>query len=267
MASAIHAELIPWDGLTMDLWIFGINATAAAALVAIGSHALLRSVERAYAKQWSLRRELRHRNARLADANAALELEAWHKELLMREIHHRVKNNLQVLTSLTRIKYGGTDASTAGNEIQHRAECLARIQDLHYGNDLVEKLAFHDVLMAAVASLTSGDTGVEVTFDTGDGAREYGADQSTALGLLLCEVLEPWTRVESKGRRRIHLSTDATDAIRLTITPPPPQSFGEPADMTRAPAAQVGVSVQTGPHQGKLTLVPLNGAADIRYSE
>ncbi|MEN9975660.1 MAG: hypothetical protein RLZZ282_1666 [Verrucomicrobiota bacterium] len=60
------------------------------------------------------------------------------KEMLLKEIHHRVKNNLQIITSLLRLQAHQIDhavAKTALNDVQNRVQSIALIHDhLHRSN-------------------------------------------------------------------------------------------------------------------------------------
>ncbi len=89
----------------------------------------------------------------LAKKNAIIEEQLKEKELLLREIHHRVKNNLQVVSSLLSIQGRGiTDEKARGavRDGRDRVKSMALIhQDLYKEDDLtgismpgyVEKLA------------------------------------------------------------------------------------------------------------------------------
>jgi two-component sensor histidine kinase len=73
-------------------------------------------------------RELRDEHARLARSVAE-------KDVLLKELHHRVKNNLQVIASLLRLQSkAARDESAAAilRESQHRVEAIAMIHDQLY---------------------------------------------------------------------------------------------------------------------------------------
>ena len=64
------------------------------------------------------------------------------KEILLKEVHHRVKNNLQVIASLLRLQGGAFDdphLAQALRDSQHRVESMAMIHEqLYESNDLRE---------------------------------------------------------------------------------------------------------------------------------
>src|ERR1041385_975114 len=73
-------------------------------------------------------RELREGHARLARSLAE-------KEVLIKEVHHRVKNNLQVIASLLHLQAQATKDQPAAavlRESQHRVEAMAMIHEQLY---------------------------------------------------------------------------------------------------------------------------------------
>jgi two-component sensor histidine kinase/CheY-like chemotaxis protein len=83
----------------------------------------------------SLLRVLREERDRLARSLAE-------KEVLLKEVHHRVKNNLQVVASLLRLQaasMGSPELAAALEESQHRLESMAMIHEqLYESGDLRE---------------------------------------------------------------------------------------------------------------------------------
>lgn len=86
------------------------------------------------------------------------------KEVLLREVHHRVKNNLQVVASLISIGTGETvDIAGALEEVQHRVLAMAQIHEQLYQSrefarievqQYVEEMVYH--LVAAYRAGTRG---------------------------------------------------------------------------------------------------------------
>jgi len=115
------------------------------------------------------------------------------KEVLLREIHHRVKNNLQVIVSLLRMHarrsnneqvqrvFGDcrnrVNAMSLIHEALYRSEDLARIDTEPY----LEKLCRH-LRQAHGAS----DKGIALTVGNND--LPLGMDQGVAVGMIVCEL-------------------------------------------------------------------------------
>ncbi len=72
--------------------------------------------------------------AQIAQREQELEESLRHQVLLTREVHHRVKNNLQVVASLINLHARGTsgDVATAYASIQRRVDALAVVHRNHY---------------------------------------------------------------------------------------------------------------------------------------
>jgi two-component sensor histidine kinase len=137
--------------------------------------------------------ELRVENARLARSLAE-------KQVLIQELHHRAKNNLQIIASLLRLQ-----AEAASHEIvtallqesQHRLEAMAMIHDQLYGS-----ADFRNVHLAQQANLLMTNLfsahGVDPARITGqvmicsrpDGTPlVLGVDQAIPIGLILNELI------------------------------------------------------------------------------
>jgi PAS domain S-box-containing protein len=74
-------------------------------------------------------RDVTEARARIAEQNAAL----MERELLLRELHHGVKNNLQIVTSMVRLRLDALNdprAIAIGREIEERVRVMGLIHDL-----------------------------------------------------------------------------------------------------------------------------------------
>ena len=120
-----------------DTWIEGrhiaVNPALRHALTASAACVLIVALT-----GWTARR-----TGRLIDqAQEALEVSVREKECLLKEIHHRVKNNLQVISSLLRMQSTRIDhpaVKTAFADLQHRIRSMALVHEhLYRSKDLAQ---------------------------------------------------------------------------------------------------------------------------------
>jgi PAS domain S-box-containing protein len=115
------------------------------------------------------------------------------KEVLLRELHHRVKNNMQVISSLLAIQASySSNAQTVREleESQGRIQSMALIHELLHGAEDLARLDPNGYLDSLAAQLArsfgvSGGIGVEVEL----GAVPLDLDQALVCGLIVNELV------------------------------------------------------------------------------
>ena len=119
--------------------------------------------------------------------------QAQHKEVLLKEIHHRVKNNLQVISSLLDLQArAARDDETRRllSESQGRVRSMALIHERLYGSgsDAVDFADYARDLVAHLRHSLSGDSErVAVAVDIAEAALDM--DLSVPCGLVINELL------------------------------------------------------------------------------
>jgi two-component sensor histidine kinase len=94
--------------------------------------------------------------------DAALKESLAQKDSLMREIHHRVKNNLQVISSLLNMQQrslADPAAKTAMSDTRQRIGALALIYRALYEGPDLKRVDLRDFLDELIAQLLGGETG------------------------------------------------------------------------------------------------------------
>lgn len=116
------------------------------------------------------------------------------KEVLIQEVHHRVKNNLAVIASLLRLQASNiADKSLAAalRESQHRVESMALIHEQLYTNgDLREvDLAQHASILAGNLFHSYGIDPGRISWSVALEPLPLGVDQAIPAGLILNELV------------------------------------------------------------------------------
>lgn len=116
------------------------------------------------------------------------------KSAVIKEIHHRVKNNLQMISSLIRMQMRRSDSMevrTVFRESINRINCIAVIHEI-LAQDGLETVNFRDILdklsRTVVASLAAPDQCIEISFD--GMFMELPPDKATTLSLIVTELLQ-----------------------------------------------------------------------------
>lgn len=147
---------------------------------------------------WALRRRVRTATAELREKVALLEKSEMRnraaleeKELLLKEIHHRVKNNLQIISSLIRLKAEAAmddeRALPLIEDIQMRIQSMAHLHELLYHSDDFGSIDA-GVYLAAIARELSG-MNPRVSISCEAIPFQIGLDEALPLGLLGSELL------------------------------------------------------------------------------
>jgi len=116
------------------------------------------------------------------------------KEVLLREIHHRVKNNLQIISSLLNLQAGSTDDKKANEileESKNRVKSMALIHEKLYQTKNFSSLDIHEFIEELIKNLFSsyGIVTSNVKTDLSIDKINLNSDQAVYLGLLVNELV------------------------------------------------------------------------------
>ena len=116
------------------------------------------------------------------------------KEVLLREIHHRVKNNMQVIVSLLRMhsrRIDDTRLRQVFDECRDRVNAMSLIHESLYQSDDLARIDFKVYLKKLCRNLSqahgASGKGIEVFVDRCNAA--LGMDQGIAVGMIICELV------------------------------------------------------------------------------
>jgi PAS domain S-box-containing protein len=243
----------------------------------IGMRWLLRDISERKRAEETLRRahdaleqRVRERTADLASANTALEAALQQKDMLLKEIHHRVKNNLQTVSSLLSLQSGYSPdpfVKAMFADSQQRIQSMALIHEILYQSRDLGRLNMADYLRTLAAHLVrsyrTDDTQITLTLSVD----QILLDVDTAIpcGLLLNELISNCLKHAFPDRRKgevsIVLHADPSDQVTLTIRD---DGIGFPADLDFRNSNTLGLQLVTGlveQLQGTITMARHVGCA------
>ena len=169
------------------------------------------------------------------------------KEVLLQEVHHRVKNNLQVVASLLRLQAESLDSESAEalRESQLRVESMAMIHEqLYESGDLRQvNLAEHAGLLMSNLLHAYGADPARITGAVAMRPLVLGVDQAIPAGLILNELISNSLKhAFPRGRRgRIDVEGGLADgAVVMTVRD---DGAGLPPSFDPAGATSLGLRI------------------------
>lgn len=113
------------------------------------------------------------------------------KEILLREVHHRVKNNLQIISSLLNLQSLGTEGEEVRDvlmESQGRIKVMAMIHEHLYRSESLASINFRDYVERLVEDIIiSHGTGIRKVIEVDDIKPDI--DTAIPLGLIINELV------------------------------------------------------------------------------
>ncbi|MEM8528403.1 MAG: tetratricopeptide repeat protein [Bacteroidota bacterium] len=165
-------------------------------------------------------------NTQLAAINAQLAQKNQDNELLLREIHHRVKNNLQVISSLLSLQSAQVkDEATleAMRESRNRVRSMALIHQKLYQRENLAGVEMRDYFKTlSKGILTSfGIKSDQIAVKTEMEEIEMDVDYAIPIGLIVNELLTNSMKYafpkEKKGEISISLSEMGDNQLKLVV--------------------------------------------------
>lgn len=138
---------------------------------------------------------VRNLNASLAAQNDVVEKQAREKDLLIHEIHHRVKNNLTMMQSLFYLQAKSSDNESVKqvlNESQSRLLSMALVHQHLYDNDAegaLDLVKFFKDLVHDIAETFISDEEKAIALNVSGSEVLVGVKMAVPLGLMLNELI------------------------------------------------------------------------------
>jgi PAS domain S-box-containing protein len=159
--------------------------------------------------------KLNKANSQLVEAEIILKKTLLEKEVLLKEIHHRVKNNMQVITSLLSLQSSFIEdpkIKAAFTYSQYRINAMGMVHEMLYQSDDISSINYENYLERLILglikamkgsanniSLTLEATGIHLNIDT-----------AVPLGLFINEVVTNSLKYGFKGNAKGTITTRLT---------------------------------------------------------
>jgi len=168
---------------------------------------------------------LQAQQAEITRKNAALETLVSEKEWLLKEVHHRVKNNLQVVISLLRMQTSyldDTEAIRAIRESRHRLQAIALLHQKLYQSDQVEVVDMESYVKDLISYLKDSFGLSNVRFDLHVESLKLPISNAVPMGLVINEAVTNAVKYGFPDKRSglvkiiLHLTSSGTLSLSIS---------------------------------------------------
>ncbi len=180
-----------------------------------------------------------------------LKAQSHEKTLMLKEIHHRVKNNLQLISSFLNLqKHYAVDKPTDQiiSETQERVRCMAIIHEKLYSasslSNLDTKAYLSEIAQFVYQSYISSSSEIRLHMEIATG--HLSLDKMIPCGLIINELMSNCFKYAFKGRNEGDIWVDYSvdnDYHKLIIRD---NGIGLPADFSVAKLNSLGMNIVIG---------------------
>lgn len=166
-------------------------------------------------------KRFRTSNAELNEQNKMIQLQNEEKTVLLKEIHHRVKNNLQVITSLLRLQSSeidSIDTKVHFNDAINRIMTMSLIHQKMYQEKNLSQIDSSDYFKTLIADLSKSSfvkNPVDITVNSE--LEKVGSKTIVPLALLVSELVSNSLKhaFEEKGNIRVAFGRESNGYFKL----------------------------------------------------
>jgi two-component sensor histidine kinase len=216
-------------------------------------------------------------NEELTQKNEIIHLALEEKDVLMKEIHHRVKNNLQIISSIINLqsmRIENEETLEIFNEMQRRILAISSIHQKLYQGDSVSLINMKDYLEEVVESIHNAfnNTELSINYEIAVQKVNLDIDAAVSLGLIVNELTTNAYKYAFKPNRHnvlvLTLAKHENENIELTLQDNGP-GIAEGVDILNSNSLGLRmVNLLTRQKKGTLTYKNENGARfEIKFKK
>jgi two-component sensor histidine kinase len=167
LASALH--LVPWPQGPDSVVVISANFVLISFILSAAANYLIRGYEKSAAEEKTLRQAV---------------------EMMLREIEHRVKNNLQVIASLVSLRGGpGEDPARALQDIKETISAISVVHQLLYRRSSFYLVELGALLEKLTQRFRTIDRKIDFSLHWSGEKAEIDGDRAISIGLLINEIV------------------------------------------------------------------------------
>ncbi len=196
---------------------------------------------------------------KVRERTASLEQSLRDKDTLLKEIHHRVKNNMQVVVSLLNLQCDelrDEAASQAMSDCKSRIKSMMLVHEKLYQSDNVVRIDCEDYIEHIVSDIysTFGVNRRKIDFDVEAPVRTLDLDTAVPCGLIINELVSnslkhAFHKKEQGGKITIRLAEQGPEEYELSIAD---NGVGLPPDVDIRIQSSLGMRLVYGLVQNQL---------------
>ncbi|MCZ7401195.1 MAG: PAS domain S-box protein [Candidatus Methanoperedens sp.] len=179
------------------------------------------------------------------------------KEVLLREIHHRVKNNMQIVSSLLRLQSRNIEDSKYKDmfiDSQNRINSMALIHEKLYKSESIAQINFKEYINDIISNIfESYCIKSNIKIDINVENFPIKIDYAVPCGLIINELVTNSLKYAfpdgRQGKIQISLKSNENNMIRLSISD---NGIGIPKDMDIRKTKSLGLHLVTALAEGQL---------------
>ncbi len=201
-------------------------------------------------------------------AEEKIKASLYEKEILLKEIHHRVKNNLQIISSLLKLQSSTANDPVLNNLLlssQQRIKTMAIVHEKLYESDLQHvNVSGYLHSIAQLAHSTFADPSKKISFDFNfsNELLSFKIDKAIPCGLIANELITNAFKYAFKGRNEgtIHLKVNKHNNNLCIIVGD--NGIGLPEAVNPDTAESLGfqlIEILAQQIEAKLTITRING--------
>ncbi|QHI35344.1 putative sensor histidine kinase pdtaS [Kordia antarctica] len=147
-----------------------------------------------FLKNKVLNRNLREANGIVVSKNDELENSITNIQTLIKEIHHRVKNNMQMISGILTMQedeYEDENVKSALRDSQNRIQSMSLVHEKLYGTDTLKDVHINEYVAQLILSIenTLGNKDLELATEIEiDEKLSFDGDTTANLGLMINEL-------------------------------------------------------------------------------